>query len=163
MLCPRWCRDTLTRMKPLFLSALLLIPGVGMLHAAVPGGESLARLITHEFDTNSDESLDQGEWQGGIARNFDRLDKNHDGSIKAEEVDALQGDIAEEAGDIGGAILVALIKQVLMALDQDGDKAVSRKEYDALSDSIFTRLDADKNASLTLSELADLPLKMVTQ
>ena len=151
-------------MKPLFLSALLLITsGTTMLHAAVPGGETLAGLIAHEFDTNSDSIVDQGEWQGGIARSFDRLDKNLDGSIKAEEVDALKGDLAEEAGDIGGTLMVVLIKQALMALDQDGDKAVSRKEYDALTDGIFTRLDADKSASLTLAELADLPVKMVTK
>ncbi|MBB5034468.1 EF-hand domain-containing protein [Prosthecobacter vanneervenii] len=150
-------------MKTLLLSAFSLLAGAGLLHAALPGAESLARLITREFDTNSDETLDQGEWQGGIARSFDRLDKNLDSSIKAEEVDALQGDLAEEAGNLGGTIIVALIKQVLMSLDQDGDKAVSRKEYDALTDSIFTRLDADKNASLTLSELADLPVKMVTK
>ena len=148
-------------MKLLFLSAFVLIAGAGQLRAALPGAESLARLIAREFDLNSDENLDQGEWQGGIARNFDRLDTNRDGSIKAEELDALKGDLAEEAGDLGGTIIVALIKQVLMSLDQDGDKAVSRKEYDALTDSIFTRLDADKNASLTLAELADLPVKMV--
>lgn len=148
-------------MKLLFLSAFVLIAGAGQLRAALPGAESLARLIAREFDLNSDENLDQGEWQGGIARNFDRLDANRDGSIKAEEMDALKGDLAEEAGDLGGTIIVALIKQVLMSLDQDGDKAVSRKEYDALTDSIFTRLDADKNASLTLAELADLPVKMV--
>jgi len=147
-------------MKP-FLITLLFVVSAQTLSAAVPGAETLAKLITHEFDTNSDNILDQGEWQNGIARSFDQLDKNHDGSIKPEEVDALSGDLAEEAGDIGGTILVALIKQALLTLDQDGDKAVSRKEFDALTDGIFTKLDADKNGSLTLAELSDLPVKMV--
>ena len=147
-------------MKSLLIS-LLFVFSAHMLRAAVPGAESLAKLITHEFDTNSDGILDQGEWQGGIARSFDQLDKNHDGSIKPEEVYALSGDLAEEAGEIVGTILVALIKQALLTLDQDGDKAVSRKEFDALTDGIFTKLDADKNGSLTLAELSDLPVKMV--
>ncbi len=60
-------------------------------------------------------------------------------------------------------ILVALIKQALLTLDKDGDKAVSRKEFDALTGGIFTKLDADKNASLTLAELSDLPVKMLTK
>jgi Ca2+-binding EF-hand superfamily protein len=147
-------------MKPLIIT-LSFVFSAHMLCAALPGAESLAKLIAHEFDTNSDGILDQGEWQGGIARSFDQLDKNHDDAIKPEEVDALSGDLAEEAGEIGGTILVVLIKQALLTLDQDGDKAVSRKEFDALTEGIFTKLDADKNGSLTLAELSDLPVKMV--
>ena len=149
-------------MKPLFITVLFVF-SAHTLHAAVPGAEALAKLITHEFDTNADGLLDQGEWQGGIARSFDQLDKNHDGTIKPDEVDALSGDLAEEAGEIGGTILVVLIKQALLTLDQDGDKAVSRKEFDALTEGIFTKLDGDKNGSLTLAELSDLPVKMVTK
>lgn len=150
------------RMKHLLAASLVLL-GAHTLPAAVPGGEALAKLITHEFDTNSDGLLDQGEWQGGIAGSFDKLDTNRDGSIKPDEVDALSDDIAAEAGDIGGIILVGLIKQALLTLDTDGDKAVSRKEFDALTDGIFTKLDADKNASLTPAELAELPLRMVSK
>ena len=149
-------------MKPLLIT-LLFVFSAHSLRAAVPGAEALAKLITHEFDTNSDGLLDQGEWQGGIARSFDQLDKNHDGTIKPEEVDALSGDLAEEAGESGGTILVVLIKQALLTLDQDGDKAVSRKEFDGLTGAIFTKLDADKNGSLTLDELTDLPVKMLTK
>lgn len=149
-------------MKPL-LTTLLFVFGACTLHAAVPGAESLAKLIAHEFDTNSDDILDQGEWQNGIAGSFDKLDVNRDGSIKTEEVDRLSNDISAEAGDIGGVIIVALIKQVLLTLDTDDDKAVSRKEYDTLTDGIFAKLDADKTASLTLAELAELPVKIVTK
>ena len=147
-------------MKPLLLTSLFMFTA-HTLRAAVPGAETLARLITHEFDTNSDGNLDQGEWQNGIAGSFDKLDTNHDGSIKPDEVDAMSNDISAEAGDIGGVIIVALIKQALLALDQDGDKVVSRKEFDALTDGLFTRLDADKNASLTPAELSELPVKIV--
>lgn len=149
-------------MKHLLAVSLVLL-GAHTLRAAVPGGESLATLIAHEFDTNADGILDQGEWQGGITGSFDKLDTNRDGSIKPDEVDGLSDDIAAEAGDIGGVILVALIKQALLTLDQDGDKAVNRKEFDALTDGIFTKLDADKNASLTPAELSELPVKMVSK
>ncbi|MDP1592321.1 MAG: hypothetical protein Q8M07_31455 [Prosthecobacter sp.] len=147
-------------MKCLYTASLLFL-GAQALPAAIPGAESLAKLITAEFDTNSDDILDQGEWQKGIAGSFDKLDSNSDGSIKPDEVDGMSNDIAQESGEIGGMIIVALIKQALLSLDADGDKAVSHKEYDALTDSIFTKLDADKSTSLTLAELTELPLKMV--
>ena len=147
-------------MKTLLITFLFVF-GTHTLPAAVPGAEALAKLITQEFDTNADSILDQGEWQNGIAGSFDKMDTNHDGSIKPEEVDGMSDDIAAEAGDIGGVILVALIKQALLTLDQDGDKAVSRKEFDALTIGIFSKLDADKDASLTLAELSDLPVKML--
>ncbi len=149
-------------MKHLLAASLVLL-GANTSFAAVPGAESLAKLITHEFDTNADGILDQGEWQNGIAGSFDQMDTNHDGSIKPEEVDAMSDDISAEAGDIGGVILVGLIKQALLALDQDGDKAVNRKEFNTLTDGLFTKLDADKNASLTLAELSELPVKMVSK
>ncbi|WP_395742124.1 hypothetical protein [Prosthecobacter sp.] len=149
-------------MRHLLAVALVLL-GVQTPFAAVPGSEALAELIAHEFDTNSDDILDQGEWQNGITGSFDKLDANRDGSIKAEEVDRLSNDISAEAGDIGGVIIVALIKQVLLTLDTDGDKAVNRKEYDSLTDGIFTKLDADKNTSLTLAELSELPVKIMAK
>jgi hypothetical protein len=142
--------------------ALLLLCST-TLSAALPGAESLAKLITKQFDTNSDSILDAGEWQTGIADSFSKLDANNDGLIKPEESENLKGDIAEESGDIAAVLIVALIQQVLTALDTDGDKAVSRKEYDELSLTIFNRLDADKSNNLTLAELAELPVKLITK
>lgn len=147
-------------MKHLLPSFLFLL-GAHMLPAAIPGADLLAKLITSEFDTNSDEILDQGEWQKGIDDGFGKLDANRDCAIKPDEVDGMSEDIVKESGEIAGVIIVALIKQVLLALDTDGDKSVSRKEYGALSDSIFSELDTDKNASLTLTELAGLPAALI--
>jgi hypothetical protein len=80
--------------------------------------------------------------------------------LQPEEVDLLTKDIAEETGDLAAGLMVALIKQVLLSLDSDGDKLVSRKEYSALTTDIFTKLDTDKSNSLTLAELSELPVKM---
>ena len=144
-----------------FLFTLLFLSTT--LSAALPGAESLAKLITKQFDTNSDSIIDAGEWQTGIADSFSKLDANSDGLIKPEESENLKGEIAEESGDIAAVLIVALIQQVLTALDSDGDKAVSRKEYDELSLTIFTRLDADKSNSLTLAELSELPVKLIVK
>lgn len=150
-------------MKRLLLLASLIFASGDSLTAAIPGSESLAKLIAAEFDTNSDDILDQGEWQSGIAASFGKLDSNNDGSVKPDEVDGMQEDISKETGDVGGVIIVALIKQVLLSLDSDGDNAVSRKEYDTLADKVFEKLNADKGAGLTIAELSELPTKLIVR
>ena len=146
-------------MKQILLALILLSSS---LNAAIPGAEALGKLITSQFDTNSDALIDQGEWQSGIGNSFEKLDTNQDGTIKGEEIDGLSEDIAKESGSIAGTLVVVLIKQLIMSLDSDSDKAVSRAEYDKPTESIFTKLDADKNASLTLAELSELPSHLVT-
>ncbi len=131
------------------------------LSAALPGAESLAKLILSEFDTNTDDSVDAGEWQNGIGDSFGKLDANGDGSIQADEIDGLTKDIAETTGDFAAGLIVALVKQVVLSLDSNGDKLVSQKEYESLSTDIFTRLDTDKTNSLSLAELSELPVKML--
>lgn len=131
--------------------------------AAIPGSEALAGLIMGEFDTNSDTKLDHGEWQGGIGDSFADLDANGDGSIASDEVDGIKSDVASKTGDFTAAVLVAIIKQIILALDTDKDKLVSRKEYDTLSNSVFEKLDGDKDKSLTSTEVADLPVKLIVQ
>jgi len=142
---------------------LAIVLAVSSLHAAIPGGEALASLISGEFDTNSDDILDAGEWQTGIGGSFDKMDSNGDGSIAPDEAGSLESEIADKTGELAAALVVALIKQVIASLDTDGDKLVSRKEYGKLSLEVFTKLDADKDSSLTQAELADLPLKLLTK
>lgn len=131
--------------------------------SAIPGSEALAGLIMGEFDTNSDTKLDHGEWQGGIGDSFADLDGNADGSIASDELDGIKGDVASKTGDLTAGVLVAIIKQIILSLDSDKDKLVSRKEYDTLSNSVFEKLDADKDKSLTSAELAELPVKLIIQ
>ena len=131
--------------------------------AALPGAESLARLIIHEFDTNTNDAIDAGEWQAGIAGSFDKLDANGDGSLQGDEAESLNKDISKQTGELAAGFIVALVKQAVLSLDSDGNNLVSRKEYDTLSTDIFTKLDADKNNSLSLAELSELPVKLFTK
>lgn len=131
--------------------------------AALPGAESLAKLIIHEFDTNTNDAVDAGEWQTGITGSFDQMDANGDEFINPDEVGELTGDIADQAGELAAGLIIALIKQVILSLDSDGDKLVSQKEYATLSTDIFTRLDADKDNTLSLAELSELPVKVLLE
>ena len=148
--------------KALLVLCLLTL-AASPVSAALPGAESLAKLIMSQFDTNSDDSIDSGEWQTGIGGSFAKIDGNSDGSLQPDEADSLTKDIAEETGDLAAGLMVALIKQVLLSLDSDGDKLVSRKEYSALTTDIFTKLDTDKSNSLSLAELSELPVKLIVK
>lgn len=140
------------------VTALLLSTAVAQ--AAVPGGDALAALIEGEFDTNADSLIDSGEWQTGISASFDKLDTNADGSLALDEADSLKSDIAPEAGELGAAVVVALIRQVLIALDTDNNQLVSREEFNQLSGDVFAKLDTDKSNGLNRAELANIPLHL---
>lgn len=129
--------------------------------AAVPGADLLVGLISKHFDSNSDGSIDTGEWQGGMAASFDDMDANGDGSISGDDVDALKKTISEETGDIGATIAVALIRQIVMSLDKDSDKLVSRKEFSDGGEAMFKKLDADSDGQVTKAELVELPTRLL--
>jgi hypothetical protein len=131
--------------------------------AAVPGGETLAELILGEFDMDDDAKLTATEWQSGIKGSFNQMDKNADGAITAEELDAFQPDIANRTGQIAASVVVVLIKQILMSMDGNADSKVDNKEYEGLSAGLFAKLDADKDSFATKLELADLPLKIIAK
>jgi hypothetical protein len=145
------------------LAVLTLITLSISTQAAVPGAEALAGVILDEFDTNADAKLDQGEWQGGIGDSFGSLDTNGDGSIASNEVDGIKGDLASKTGDLTASVLVVVVKQVLLALDSDKDRLVSKKEYDTLSNDVFEKLDSDKDKILGKAELSELPVKLIAQ
>ena len=145
-------------MKRILLPVLLI--SASPLIAALPGGEGLAKLIMSQFDTNADKLLDAGEWQAGVAKGFDQMDTNGDGSITEGEIDGLTEEIAKETGDLAAGVVVALIKKVIMSLDADGSKTVSRKEYTGKAEGIFKKLDSDSDGKVTMAELEELPLRV---
>lgn len=129
--------------------------------AAVPGGDLLVGLISKHFDSNSDGSIDTGEWQSGMTASFDDMDANGDGSISGEDVEALKKTISEEAGELGATVAVALIKQIVMSLDKDSDKLVSRKEFTEGGEGMFKKLDANSDGLVSKEELAELPTRLL--
>ena len=88
------------------------------------------------------------------------MDVNGDGEITADEIDSLSGEIAKETGDLASGLVVALIKKVIMSLDADGSKSVSRKESPEKAEGILRKLDSDSNGLLTQAELAELPSRL---
>jgi hypothetical protein len=121
----------------------------------------LAALIVQHFDTNSDAAVDQGEWQNGINSSFSDMDANSDGSISLAEADLLHGDLERSSGKLAADIMIVVIKQVLSSLDTNKDQLTSMEEFKQLANDAFGRMDADKNQSLSQTELAQLPVKLL--
>ena len=131
--------------------------------AEIPGADALGTLIGEQFDTNSDGEIDTDEWNTGIADGFDSLDADGNGDVVASEVDQLGDPIREQFGDFGGVLVVALVKLIVMTLDTDKNKIVSREEYTKETEKILHTLDVDGNGSVSKAELRSLPDKLLAK
>ena len=129
--------------------------------AAVPGADVIGTLILKHFDSNSDSIIDTGEWQSGMKASFADMDADSNGSLSAADIDGLQDSLKSEAGDIGAAVVLALIKQIVFSLDKDADKLVSEKEFTEGGEAMFKKLDANGDGKLSKEELAELPTRLL--
>ena len=155
-------RSVFAVMKSRFLvfASVCLLFSVSV-HASVPGADVLGGLISKHFDSNSDGIVDTGEWQSGMTASFADMDLNHDGSISGDDVDGLKKEMTEELGEVGATVVVALIKQIVMTLDKNGDKLVSEKEFSEGGEAMFKKLDANKDGQVSKEELAELPTRLL--
>jgi len=150
------------RLRAFIVSMCLALGFVGHSNAIeLPGTGALADLIIKFFDTNGDAKIATDEWHKGAAAAFSEIDADGDGKITPAEIDGLSDPIAEEAGTAVGALVSQLIKPLIMAMDANGDGAVSRDEFMKAMDELFAKLDANKNAELTRDELMQLPLRLL--
>lgn len=144
------------------VTTLLALAFAGPLSAIeLPGAGALADLIMVRFDTNGDSKIDTGEWQMGATGSFDEINADRDGKITATEVDALGEPIRNEAGAAAGTLVPKLIKPLILAMDADGDGAVSKEEFTKKLEALFAKLDANTDAQLTRVELIELPVKLL--
>lgn len=146
-----------------FLAAVLTVALVlsASAQAAVPGADVVSILISKHFDSNSDGTIDTGEWQSGMKASFADMDADSNGSLSAADIDGLQDSLKSEAGDIGAAVVLALIKQIVFSLDKDGDKLVSEKEFAEGGEAMFKKLDATSDGRLSKEEIAELPMRLL--
>jgi Ca2+-binding EF-hand superfamily protein len=129
--------------------------------ASLPGMDQLADLIIKEFDLNADGYLDQEEWESGVSKEFAEIDTNADGRITISEIDDLVNPLREEIGETAAKVVVALIKPLMMTLDKNGDRIISKEEYLDGCNAIFKKLDANHDGRISRAELEDLPLRLL--
>ncbi len=154
-----WADKVRSLLTGIAVALLSLTPS----QAEIPGVDALGSLLGEQFDTNADGEIDTGEWNTGIANGFDSLDADGSGDVEAAEVDELGDPIREQFGDFGGLLVVALVKALVLTLDTDKNKIVSREEYTKETEKILQRLDTNGNGSVSEAELRSLPNKLLAK
>jgi Ca2+-binding EF-hand superfamily protein len=124
------------------------------------------------MDANADGKLDRSdrEAQGTKMRDehFGKLDADGNGSISKAEWDAgaakrmeRRGDRAERGGRSGREGRKSGRGNMMMKrADTNGDKAISREEFQAAEIAMFTRADANKDGAVTAAERDAVRAKM---
>jgi Ca2+-binding EF-hand superfamily protein len=129
--------------------------------ASLPGMDSLSEMIIKEFDINADGAIDREEWESGVEKEFAEIDTNGDGQITEAEIDGLAAPIGEEIGETTAKVVVALLKPLMMTLDKNGDRVISKTEYLDGCNAIFNKLDVNHDGRVSRAELDDLPIRML--
>ncbi len=112
----------------------LLISIAGL--AAVAASPALARSgLPKGLDTDADETLDLAEAKKAAGALFDKLDKDHEGTLDARELH------------------VKLSKAEINAADPDKDKTLTKDEFLALVEKRFKAADTDNDGTLDAKEL----------
>jgi Ca2+-binding EF-hand superfamily protein len=126
----------------LWFSLTFLLAFPAALVATAQTIDRVARLI-QAADANADGDVTQAEFLAFRAKQFPRLDRNKDGTISIADVpERLQNRMKDkvENGD------------VIAGFDLDGDKQVSRKEFESGPTKIFDSYDTDKNGTVSKAE-----------
>lgn len=101
-------------------------------------------------DANHDGAITRDEFLARPEQMFDRLDKDHDGTISAAELQQIRAD-----GDQRREQFQHRREQMRADRphrDANGDGVISRAEYDAMGAAMFQRLDANGDGQITQAE-----------
>jgi hypothetical protein len=121
-----------------------LVGSFALSGAALAGEDKLDRL-----DADKDGKVTQAEYAAGAKTSFDKLDANADGKVTASQMDAAYTTTKPGVG----AAQVPSSAEKIKTLDTDGDGALSAVEHEAGSRTMFDKLDADKDGSVTEAEI----------
>jgi Ca2+-binding EF-hand superfamily protein len=126
----------------LWFSLTFLLAFPAALVASAQTIDRVARLI-QAADANNDGDVTKDEFHAFRAKQFPRLDRNKDGMISIADVpERLQNRLRDkvENGD------------VIAGFDLDGNKQVSREEFERGPTKIFDKYDTDKDGVITKAE-----------
>ena len=120
-------------MKSPRLTLLLTICGV-TLGAGIAIAASDSDLMS-KMDTDRDTTVDMNEAKTAASALFDRLDRDHDGTLTRHELSG------------------RLSLRELAAADPDHDKTLTKEEYLAVVEQRFKAADPDNDGTLSPAEL----------
>ncbi|MBC8009722.1 MAG: EF-hand domain-containing protein [Burkholderiales bacterium] len=113
-----------------------------------------------KLDTDNDGKISRTEYNAEAERMFAKADANQDGALTPSEIEMAGKDTGPKNGsvhndqkrdDMGRSQWLG--KGNFQTCDTDGDGRISVKEGNAARDKHFTMLDADKDGSISMTEL----------
>lgn len=131
------------KLSPYVLFLVILLTATQAFSQAEPPGEGRRR---HEkggrlkdADTNGDGQISRDEWTRN-PRRFDRLDRNHDGSISGDEAKAAKRERIERR------------KKTLDRIDKNNDGQITSDEWSG-SPEAFDRRDRNNDGVISRDEM----------
>jgi Ca2+-binding EF-hand superfamily protein len=120
-----------------------LVPAAAVLVTAAVAGDAAAQRSERVFevlDADDDGFVDRAELRQARGQRFGRMDRDGDGVVSAEEIEALR------------ARARRLIEARLNAADADDDGAITRAEFDALEYRLIAKGDRDGDGRVSADE-----------
>ncbi len=119
------------------------------------GGAGMGERMMARFDTNGDGLISKAENRAMVEARFARMDADKDGMAEAGEARKGMGKGKwKRGGERRGAGMGAGGKGKAMAkLDTNGDGAISKAEFDAMSAQRFAKLDTNSDGKIDAAEM----------
>jgi Ca2+-binding EF-hand superfamily protein len=102
------------------------------------------------MDANKDGKISAAEHAAGAKAMFEKMDVDKDGKVTAAEMEAGHHAVTGHAGKKSEMSAAEKIKTV----DSDGDGVLTADEHAKASESMFAKMDADKDGFLSKQEVS---------
>ncbi len=129
----------------------LLLGGIAV--SALTASSAMAHPTDKEFammDSNKDGKVSAAEHAAGAKAMFEKMDSDKDGKVTAAEMAAAhQGVTGHQAGKSDMSA-----DDKIKTVDSNGDGILTAEEHGAASESMFAKMDTDKDGFLSKKEMA---------